>query len=107
MSNSATVKPDAAPVREDVLAILGTELLLLGGLAAVIAGRVRPEVVVAVGGAIGLACGLLSEVRHAAWRPTARAVAALYCSFASTVPGMLFFIELLNRNGVACYDRPW
>jgi len=98
MLRSAAVKPGAAPVREDVLAILGAELLFVGWLATLIAWRVGPEIVILTGGAILVACAVLSAaLEDSEWGPTASAIAALYCSFAATVPGILFFVELLRR----------
>lgn len=108
MSTSAAAKPGVASVREDVLAILGAELLFAGWLAALIAWRLGPEMVILTGGAIAVACAVLyAALGDSAWGPTAQAVVALYCSFASMVPGIRFFVELPNRNGVACYDLPW
>jgi hypothetical protein len=108
MSTSAAANPGAASAREDVLAILGAELVFVGWLAALIAWRLGPEMVILTGGAIAVACAVLCAALGDSPRgPTAAAVVALYCSFASTVPGILFFVELLNRQRIACYDLPW
>jgi len=107
MLRSAAVKPDAALARQDPLSIVGTELLLVGGLAAVIAGRAPVVVVFGLCALIAATSGVLGAVRiRSVWRPTALAIVALCFSFASTVPGILFFVALLSRTGVQCYEHP-
>src|SRR5580765_1692844 len=101
MSTRAAAKPGPAPVREDALAILGAELLFVGWLAAVIAWRLGPDTMILTGGGIFVVCGAVYEaLRKSSWGPTASAVAALYCSFVATVPGILFFVELLKRQRI-------
>jgi hypothetical protein len=110
MAKSSTVTSGATPVLQDGLAIWGVEMILVGGLASVIAWRARPNVVLGAGGAlVALAAALGAALARSPWRPTARATVALCLSFASTVPGVLFFVDLLTRSGSArqCYDRPW
>ena len=101
------MKPGAALARQDPISILGTELLLVGGLAAVIAGRAPVGVAVGLCALIAATSGVLGAVlTRSVWRPTALAIVALCFSFASTVPGILFFAALLSRKGGLCYEHP-
>ena len=107
MPTSPAVKPIAAPARQDLLSILGTELLLVGALAAVIAGRAPRGIVFGMCALIAAMSGVFSALlTRSAWRPTTQAIVALCFSFASTLPGILFFVDLPNRNGVPCYELP-
>ena len=49
-----------------------------------------------------------AAVNRSVWRPTALAIFALYLSFASTLPGALFFADIFVWKGtfVVCYERP-
>jgi hypothetical protein len=108
MPTSPGVKSAVAPAWQDVAIVWGTELLLVGGLAAAVAWRAGPGVIVAVGAAIGATLGGLAvALERSVWRPTANAILAAFLSFASIPPGIFFFVELLSRRDGACYERPW
>ena len=117
MATSSAPKPVAAPARSDAWAVLGAELAFVGGLAAIIPAQVQPGVVVGVSAAIAATLGMLSAAMTGwAWHSTARAITSLFLSFASTLPGVLFLVELFqprgnglmcHENSLPCYERPW
>ena len=105
------MKQVGGPARPDALAIWGAELLLVGWLVAVIAWRVRPAAVLGMGAAIAVALPVLgAALNRSVSRPTALAIFALCVSFASTLPGALFFADIFvhvpNGRFVVCYERP-
>lgn len=71
-----------------------------------IAGRAPVGVAFGLCALIAATSGVLgAALTRSVWRPTALAIVALCFSFASTVPGILFFVALLNRKGVLCYEH--
>jgi hypothetical protein len=98
----------SAPRPPDVLAIVGAELLFAGLMAAVIAGRLGPAVVIGLSAGIGVVGASAAEaLRRSHWHSTAGGVLALFLSFAATIPGTMFFLELLRGRAGVCYERPW
>jgi hypothetical protein len=118
MATSSAPRPVVALPRPDTLAVLGAELLFVGGLAAILPAQVQPGVVIGVGAAIGATLATLSAaITGSSWHSTARAITSLFLSFASMVPGVFFLVELFRPRGnslmcyeppyLACYERPW
>jgi hypothetical protein len=118
MATSSAPKLVVALPRPDAWAVLGAEILFVGGLAAIVPAQVQPGMVIGLGAAIAATLGMLSAaMTRSSWHSTARAITSLFISFASTVPGVFFFVELFGpeRNGLMCgappalpcYDRPW
>ena len=117
MATSSAPRPVAAPARSDAWAVLGAELAFVGGLAAIIPAQAQPGMVIGVSAAIAATLGTLSATMTGwAWHSTARAITSLFLSFTSTVPGVLFVVELFQprgdglmcrANALACYERPW
>jgi hypothetical protein len=105
---TAAVKPTAPARWPETLTILGTEMLLLGWLAAVIAWRVGPSGVLGMCGALlGIAGMLSTSFANSFWRSVTRAILALCLSFVSMLPGVFFFLEILSRGGGHCSERSW
>jgi hypothetical protein len=76
------------------MTILGIELLLIGGVCALIAAGMAPGAVLAVYAMVTA----VSLILRAAIRRPPDAVAALCLSFLSALPGALFYWEVTNRN---------
>src|SRR5687768_5183213 len=100
MATSSAPKPVAVLSRPDAWAVLGAELLFVGGLAAILRAQVQPGVVIGVGAAIGATLAMLSAaIKGSSWQSTARTITSLFLSFASTAPGVFFVVELFWPRG--------
>lgn len=88
-------------------AILGLELALAAGLGSLGASKLPPGAVLGVYVVIaGISLCFSARSRQLPWRFVATAVAPVCVSFLATVPGALYFLQLLNRNGRLCESLP-
>jgi hypothetical protein len=97
----------ATPIGE-TFAILGVEFVLAGGIAVTSSLAVSPRAVL---GLYALLAAVSLVVRAPSGQSTGnlagKALAPTCVSFLAALPGVLFFIEVMCRNGPdACYDRP-
>lgn len=87
------------------LTVLGLEMALAGGVWTLVRLAVSPGAVFNVYGLVTILSVLLA--RGLTHRPTiGDLVASVMLSFVASLPGVLFFVELLHRNGRLCEDLP-
>jgi hypothetical protein len=97
----------AVPGVGDAAAVAGVELASAAGLGSLAASKLPPGAVFGVYALIaGISLCFSARSRQVAWRFIATRVAPVCLSFLATVPGVLYFVQLPNRNGRLCESLP-